>query len=265
MKNYIRKFNLSNRVVFIVGGMGLIGKEITNAISDAGAKVVVIDFSKEKRKEFNKTFEAKKNILFEEVDVTKIKTLNKNIELLIKKHDLPHCLINCSYPRTRDWERNSYKNIKIESFEKNIKIHMISFIWLARFIAEKMIKKRVKNASIIQLASIYGLLGQDIEMYKGTKMNESMSYAAIKGGIINSVRSMASYYGKYNIRINALCPGGILNKQSRKFIRKYSLRTPLKRMGYAHEIASAALFLASDASSYITGSTVIVDGGWSCV
>ena len=265
MKNYIKQFSLNNKNVFIVGGMGLLGKEITNAIFEAGAKVIIIEFSEKKKREFNKFLKNKKNIFFEKINITKIEILHKTIDKLIIKHGLPDCLINCSFPKTKDWNKSSYKKIKIGSFEKNIKFHMNSSIWLARIVAEKMVKKKIKKASIIQLGSIYGLLGQDNEIYKGTNMSENMSYAAIKGGIINSVRSMASHYGKYNIRINVICPGGILDNQPIKFVKRYSARTPLKRMGYAHEIASVALFLASDASSYITGSTVMVDGGWSCI
>tara|TARA_B100000315_G_C14412226_1_gene511533 strand:- start:15 stop:812 length:798 start_codon:yes stop_codon:yes gene_type:complete len=265
MKNYIEKFNLNKKNVVILGGIGLIGKEITKACFDAGAKVIVIDFSKKNRKNFNKIFKGKKNIFYENIDISRLKKLKKIIEYLTKKYGPTHSLINCSYPRTKDWKDNSYKNVKINSFEENVRIHMNSFILIARAFAQQMVKNKLKNSSIVQLASIYGLLGQDTELYKGTNISESITYAAIKGGIINSVRSMASYYGKYNVRINALCPGGIYDYQPTKFVKRYSARTPLKRMAFAHEIASVALFLVSDASSYVTGSTVMVDGGWSCI
>ena len=93
---------------------------------------------------------------------------------------------------------NSYKYVKIESFRRNIDLHLNTYIWIAKIIADKMIKN--KSGSIIQLSSIYGNLGQDPTSYEGTKMRESMTYTAIKGGIINYVKSMAAYYGKYNIR-----------------------------------------------------------------
>jgi len=128
--------------------------------------------------------------------------------------------------------------------------------------------KSKKSGSIIQLGSIYGLVAQDINVYKNTKIKENMSYAAIKGGIINLTRQMASFYGKYSIRINSLCPGALRGhiagtkfKQNKNFIKQYSSKTPLKRLGNAEEVASVALFLSSDAASYITGSTIVVDGG----
>jgi NAD(P)-dependent dehydrogenase (short-subunit alcohol dehydrogenase family) len=92
-----------------------------------------------------------------------------------------------------------------------------------------------------------------------------MAYSAIKGGIINLTRYLASYFGEYNIRVNSLCPGGIYNDQESTFVKAYSEKTPLKRMGNPEEIAAAALFLASDAASYIAGATLMVDGGWSAI
>ena len=93
-----------------------------------------------------------------------------------------------------------------------------------------MMKKNKTEGSIIQLASIYGFLGQDNSLYKNTEINESLVYPVIKGGIINSVRSMAAYYGQYKIRVNSISPGGIYDNHSKLFLKKYILKTPLKRM-----------------------------------
>ena len=127
-------------------------------------------------------------------------------------------------------------------------------------------KTKKKGGSIIQLSSIYGVVGQDLNVYKGTKMKESMTYALIKGGINNLTRQMASYYGRYKIRVNSLCPGGIEeNNHHSKFLKNYKSRVPLKRLCNKNDVASAALFLSSDASSYITGTNIMVDGGWTCI
>ena len=254
MKNYLNSFKLTNKLAFVVGGNGLIGREVVNVLIGAGAKVIIID--NVKKKEI-------KNAIYEKIDITKLNHLTQNITRLIKKYKVPDCFINCSYPKTKDWSTNSYKKIKIQSFQKNISNHMNSFVWFAKIIADKM--KSKKKGSIVQLSSIYGILGQDVALYKDTDMSESMSYATIKGGITNSVRSMAAYYGKYNIRVNALCPGGVKDKQNVKFIKRYIKKTPLNRMADPEDIANACLFLLSDASSYITGTTLLIDGGWSCI
>ena len=126
--------------------------------------------------------------------------------------------------------------------------------------------KSGNKGSIIQLGSIYGLLGQDLNIYEGTEMKENMSYSIIKGGIINLTRQMASFYGKHGIRVNTICPGGISDStQNSRFVEQYQKKVPLGRLGDASEIASTALFLASNAASYITGSTLVVDGGWTIV
>ena len=126
-------------------------------------------------------------------------------------------------------------------------------------------KKNKINGSIIQLSSIYGFLGQDGLLYKNTEINESLVYPAIKGAIINSVRSMAAYYGPKKIRVNCISPGGIYDGHSKLFLKKYNDKTPMRRMCRADDIAYAALFLASDASSYITGTNLVVDGGFSII
>ena len=139
--------------------------------------------------------------------------------------------------------------------------------------ARKISKNRdIKNSSIIQLSSIYGLVGQDMNLYKNTESEHNMTYPVIKSGIINFTKEMASFYGKYNIRINAICPGplighvpGVSKKQSKNFQKKLIDKTLLKRMGKSSDVGAAALFLASPASSYITGTTLIVDGGWTAI
>ncbi|MCK5180326.1 MAG: SDR family oxidoreductase, partial [Candidatus Omnitrophica bacterium] len=128
-----------------------------------------------------------------------------------------------------------------------------------------MIMKPQGSGSIINMGSIYGVVGNDFTVYEDTEMMGSMPYSAIKGGIVNLTRFMASYFGKNNIRINNICPGGIFNQENSKFVEKYSHKTPLKRMGKPDEVASAVLFLASEAASYITGATIMVDGGWSAI
>ena len=125
--------------------------------------------------------------------------------------------------------------------------------------------KEQQSGSIINLGSIYGVLGSDFTIYDGTKMTMPMAYSAIKGGIVNLTRYLASYFGKHNVRVNNICPGGIFDSQEPIFVRNYEHRVPLKRMGRPEEIASAVLFLASDAASYITGATIMVDGGWTAI
>ncbi len=128
-----------------------------------------------------------------------------------------------------------------------------------------MVMKEQCRGSIINMGSTYGVVGNDFTVYEGTDITGPMAYAAVKGGIVNLTRYLASYFGKYNVRVNTMCPGGIFDHQNSVFVRNYENSTPLKRMGRPDEIASAVLFLASEAASYITGATVMVDGGWTAI
>jgi len=260
-KFYSDKYSLNNRTAFIIGGAGLLGSEISKAIAFSGAKTIVFDIDEYTNKQLIDI----KNIYFKHFNCIDLKKMEEYFISIISEYGCPDIFINCSYPRTKDWAENSFKDITLGSFRENIDIHLNSYAWLARLTAEAMVENS-KNGSIIQLGSIYGILGQDLSIYEGTDMQENMSYAIIKGGISNLTRQMASYYGQYGIRINTLCPGGISDsKQNPIFIDRYKKKVPLGRLGNASEVASTALFLASDASSYITGATIMVDGGWTAI
>jgi len=269
MINYLQKFSLENKTAFVVGGLGLIGREVSIAYAQAGASIVVLDILEDEGKAFEKEMNRKKfNLVFESFNCSDLNSLNKNFAKIVEKYKSPDSFINCSYPHTEDWGKSSFKEITIQSFRENIVILMNSYAWLVRLAAESMIEDG-HGGSIIQLGSIYGVVGQDLTVYEGTEIAENMAYSVIKGGITNLTRLMSSYYGQYNIRVNTICAGGlkghmagISNSQDQKFIDQYNKKVPLKRLGTADEVASTALFLASNASSYISGANIMVDGGW---
>ena len=125
--------------------------------------------------------------------------------------------------------------------------------------------KKQKSGSIINMGSIYGVVGPDFSIYEGTPMTMPGAYSAIKGGILNFTRYLASYYGKDHVRVNAISPGGIKDKQPKSFITRYNQKCPLGRMGEVDDIIGALIYLASDASGYMTGQNLCIDGGWTSV
>jgi len=266
MIDYLNKFNLMSKTAFVVGGLGLIGREVSTAFVSAGAKTIVLDSDNRESAAFeNEMRDAGYETYFRYFDCADMDQIDKNFSLLLKKFGYPDVFINCSYPRTEDWGMSSFKKVTLASFRRNVDIHMNSYAWIARLAAESMVGAGIKG-SIIQLGSIYGIVGQEQMVYEGTDMHENMTYAAIKGGITNLTRQMASYYGQFNIRVNSLCPGGISSdNHDPVFVDQYSKKSPLKRLGRAEEVASTALFLASDAASYINGATIMVDGGWTAI
>ena len=215
---FLDKIKLTNKKIYILGGSGLIGTKVAINTLSVGAKVTILDIKKKP---------IQKNLKYEKLDCSKLKTLEKNFNRIIKKSGCPDVFINCSYPRTRDWNQCSFSKINLKRMVKNIEIHMNSYAWLAKMVAEKMVKNNIKG-SIINLNSIYGLLGQDLNIYEKTTMQENMPYSLIKGGLVNLTRQMASYYGRFGIRVNGICSGGLKghvpghsNFQEKQFIKNY--------------------------------------------
>ena len=260
---YSDKFNLSKKFAIVVGGAGLIGKEVVYALYDAGATVLILDINYKVALEvINNT--SKSKVFFKKIDLSDVDCLEKNYNEILKEVDKLDIFINCSYPRPATQENKCFNKMKFQYFRSVVDMHLNSFCWLANLSAKKMLITKCKG-SIIQFSSIYGVVGQNMTIYNETEMTENIAYAAIKGGIINYTRLMSSYFGKYNIRVNTISPGGIFDNQNKKFIENYNNQSPLKRMGLPHEIASAVLFLSSDASSFVTGENLMVDGGWTAI
>ena len=265
-------FSLKNKNAIVLGGSGLIGRKVSIEIAKAGANVLILDKNKGETKkvvkEVGKLGESCSGTYFDCADMDRIED---NLKKIISEFCIPDIFINCTYPRTKDWTKNSFKKIKLLSYRRNIDIHLNSYSWTARLIAEEMAKKKIKG-SIIMTSSIYGIKAQDLTIYEGTNLEENMTYAVIKAGIIQLVKQMASYYGRHNIRVNAICPGGLEGNiagkkvpQDKLFKRRYIKKTPLGRMANPQDIANSMIFLSSEAAAYITGQAIIVDGGISVV
>ena len=253
-------FDFSKKTAFVLGGSGLIGAEVSKKLSFYGCKVINLDIKKS---------EKNKNIFFK-FDCTK-KNVAKKYLSVVNKFGLPDIFINCSYPKSKDWNKNNFKEIKINSLKVNIENQITYSTYLIREVAE-LNKKKKKNCSIILLGSIYGLVGQDKSIYQGTKVSENLSYALAKGSIISVTKQMCSYYTRFGIRINNVCPGGVFDdtvnkndKKYKKLVSNYSKRSAIGRMALPKEIADPIVFLASDDASYISGINLVVDGGWTSI
>lgn len=264
MIDYTKKFLLTEKIAFVTGGAGLIGAEISKALASAKAKTIILDIEENKGSELADELCRHGGMAsFEYFDITDLEQSDKTLDKLCDKYGSIDVWVNSAYPRTQDWT-DKIEVITLESWRKNVDMHLNGYSWISRKVALTMRDKRIRG-SIINMSSIYGIAGPDFTVYDGTEMSSPMAYSAIKGGITNLTRFLASNFGKDNIRLNTICPGGIFDNQNPLFVENYSRKTPLKRMAKPEEIASVVLFLASEAASYITGATIAVDGGWTAV
>jgi len=238
--------SLENKIIVVVGGSGLLGKEIVGEIIQNKGTPVNLDLKIDKRCFSLKT------------DVTSKKSILKSFDIIIKKFQRIDGLVNTSYPKTKDWS-NEYCDTDISSFNKNLEIQLSSVFFISKLVLNVM--KDQNFGSIVNLASIYGLIGYDRSLYENTELTLPVAYSAIKGGLISMNRYLASYFGKFKIRSNCISPGGIFDNQDEKFIKKYQKKVPLGRMGYPKDVSPLVVFLLSDKSSYITGQNFTVDGG----
>lgn len=193
------------------------------------------------------------------LDITKEKSIVTLIETLIDKYGRIDGWVNNAYPRTKDWG-NKMEEVSIDSWRQNVDMHLNGYFLCSQKILKQM--KLQGSGSLINMASIYGVVGPDFSIYEGTHMGNPAGYAAIKGGLINLSRYLASYYGPYNIRVNCISPGGIFDNQVPVFVENYEKKVPMRRMGTPKDIAPSVVFLLSDSSSYITGHNLVIDGGW---
>jgi NAD(P)-dependent dehydrogenase (short-subunit alcohol dehydrogenase family) len=244
------KSDLSGKVIVVTGGKGLLGKAFVKHCKDAGAIAIAADI------------EAKGGKDEIALDITSEKSVQDAIKTIVKEHGHIDGWINSAYPRTDDW-RNAFEDMPMESWKKNVDMHLNGYALCCKEVLKQM--KKQKSGSLINIGSIYGVLGPDNRVYEGTDIRGVAAYAAIKGGILQLTKFLAVEYGKYGVRVNAISPGGVYDSHSEKFDKQYSARVPLGRMARPDDVAAPAVFLLSEAANYITGHNLLVDGGWTCI
>jgi len=244
---------LENKIIVVTGGNGLLGSAIIKELKQNGAVAINADIS------CNKDLEQDEYLC----DITKEESIKDLIDAIIQKHSKIDGWVNNAYPRTTDWGKQPFENESMESWQKNVDMHLCGYALCSQLALNQM--KIQGFGALVNMASIYGILGPDFTIYEGTSMNNPSAYAAIKGGLINLTKYLAAYYGPYNVRANCISPGGIFDNQNPTFVEKYEKKTPMKRMGLPGDIAPAVSFLLSPGASYITGHNLVIDGGWSVV
>ena len=254
---------IRENVVIITGGLGLLGVAFSEACADAGYTVIIADINDEVGiKTVNDLVKKTKHseISYQHCDITNCTDVQELIDYCKDKYGTISALVNNAYPRNKNYGR-IFEEVTYEDFCENMCMHMGGYFNITKWIAREM--KTQKSGNIINMASIYGFAAPRFEIYDGTSMTMPVEYAVIKAGIINFTKYLASYLGEYNIRVNAISPGGIEDRQPVSFVNNYSSNVFLgDRMANPDDITGVLLFLLSEQSQYITGQNIIVDGGW---
>lgn len=261
-------FSLENKVAIVTGANGLIGSKHVDALLSAGATVIACDVAPTPLTNIQN--DRLRHLAF---DVTKKAEVTSICDEIIRNYGKIDILVNNA--AVNDMfetpalaaEQSMFENYPLEMWEKSWQVNVTGVFICAQVFGSVMVSQG--SGSIINIASTYGMVGPDQSIYinpDGIQVFfKSVAYPVTKGAVINFTRFLASYWGRHGVRVNTLSPGGVENGQDEWFIKNYASHTCLGRMAKAEDYMGALIFLASDASAYMTGANLVVDGGWTAL
>jgi NAD(P)-dependent dehydrogenase (short-subunit alcohol dehydrogenase family) len=247
-------FSLEGRVAVVTGGAGQLGSEIVRGLEERGARVAVFDIAAERFR----------------VDVTDREAIASATEEVVQDWGVPHVLVNAaaldSPPDAPAEEVGPFESYPEDSFDQVMDVNV-----KGTFLASQVIGARMAGegrGSIVNVSSVYGMLSPVQQLYEfrrqgGEEFFKPVAYSVSKSALYNLTRYLATYWAKSGVRVNTLTLAGVWNDQPQEFLDAYTARMPMGRMADVREVVGPIVFLASDASSYVTGANLVADGGWS--
>jgi NAD(P)-dependent dehydrogenase (short-subunit alcohol dehydrogenase family) len=254
-------FDLTGRVGVVTGGLGQLGSEYATGLAERGMKVAIFDIA---------DGDSTSDVRAFRVDVTDRASIEAAAEQVIAEWGVPHLLVNNaaldSPPDAPAEEVGPFETYPESSFDQVMAVNVKGTMLSCQVVGAAM--AREGRGSIVNVSSVYGLLSPQQELYDfrrrdGETFFKPVAYSVSKSAILNLTRYLATYWAKSGVRVNTVTLAGVLDDQPAEFLEAYTARVPLGRMAEAHECLGAIVFLASDASSYVTGANLVVDGGWS--
>jgi NAD(P)-dependent dehydrogenase (short-subunit alcohol dehydrogenase family) len=256
--NISDRFSLKGKIAVVTGGKGLFGRQIVSAVAQAGARTYIASRSLDELETLASEHRAEGlEVTALHLDLGEESSILQLKDEIVKREGKVDILINNAVIRPmKSW------NDDASAFAESMNVNGTGLFIITRAFGEEM--KKVCSGSIINIGSIQGMVGADGTLYEGVGFTGFLpDYFFHKGGMLNFTRFVASYYGKYNIRCNCISPGGLQTETTpAEFVRRYSDRTFLGRMAGQEDLMGAIVFLASDASVYVTGANIPVDGGY---
>jgi NAD(P)-dependent dehydrogenase (short-subunit alcohol dehydrogenase family) len=264
-------FSVKDKIVVITGGLGQLGREFSLALADRGAKVAIFDAYADQRRVTERFGErcAEDSFLFLSVDVTERNSIEAGLSEVNARWGVPHALINNaaldSPPNAPAEENGPFETYPITSWDRVMAVNVKGVFLCCQVVGGQM--AAAGRGSIVSICSTYGIVSPDQRIYEyrrkaGAPFFKPVAYSASKSALLNLTRYLATYWAGRNVRVNTLTFGGVFNNQDEEFLKGYCARVPLGRMARAEEYDGAIIFLVSDASSYMTGSNMVIDGGW---
>lgn len=264
----VELFGLNNRVAIVTGAAGQLGGEYVRTLLSAGACVAAFDVNLDNPKSILSKINSKR-LLTLEVDITDKKSVQRGLEEVLSHFGTLNILINNAAidapPNATDQETGPFETYPERSWQIMMDVNLKGMFICCQILGGYMASKC--GGSIINISSIYGVLSPDQRIYAYRSIEKPffkpVAYSVSKAGVLGLTKYLATYWASKNVRVNALILGGVFNNQDEIFIKNYSHKVPLGRMAWQYEYNGAILFLASDASSYMTGSALVIDGGYS--
>jgi len=266
-------FNLKDRVAIVTGGAGLLGAQFCHTLAEAGATVVIADLDGETAESTAESIQKQGGqCLVRQTDITEPASVASMVEATLQRYGKLDILINSAAldpkfdPHALEAPRRSsgsFEDYPLDAWNQALAVNLTGMFLCCQAAVHPMLDQ--ERGVIVNICSIYGLVGPDQRIYQHpgqTPQYKPVYYSVTKAGVLGLTRYLAAYYAGKNIRVNALTPGGVYNDHEADFVQAYSSRAVLGRMARKDEMNGALLFLASDASAYMTGGNLVVDGGW---
>ena len=263
-------FSLSGKVVLVTGGAGLLGQVFCQAFADSGADVAVVDIDDQAAKSVADAVSKKsgRKVAGFGCDITSPESVAQMVAAVVSSFGRIDVLVNNAASKGSNLDEffKPFEDYSLQTWREVMSVNIDGLFLVAQAVGKQM--KLQGGGSIIQTSSIYGVVAPDQRIYEGSQyngrpINTPAVYSASKAAVVGLTSYLSTYWADSGIRVNSLTPGGISSGQNKTFDEKYSNRVPLGRMGQASELTGALIYLASDASSYVTGQNLIVDGGLS--